>query len=49
MGISFSGAPLTLIRIVFPMPSFNKVPNARLDLMALVIVVPASVTPKCSG
>ena len=49
MGISFSGAPLTLIRIVFPIPSFNNVPQAKLDLMALVIVVPASVTPKCSG
>ena len=47
--ISFTGSPFTLIRIVSPMPSFNKVPNAILLLIALPIKVPASVTPKCNG
>lgn len=47
--ISFTGSPLTLMRIVSPIPSFNNVPSAMLLLIALPMKVPASVTPRCNG
>ena len=47
--ISSTGSSLSDTRIVFPIPSYNKVPIPKLDLIVPPSLVPASVTPICNG
>ena len=49
MGCVVNGGADSETRIVSPIPSANKIPNAVADLIVPWNRGPASVTPKCNG